>query len=1089
MFEFPRSTRPVLAGLLFLVSASYSLPAQNETLLLRSPSISTDHVVFTYASDVWIAGIDGSNPTRLTVSEGVESDPYLSPDGRMVAFTGEYDGNTDVFVVPVSGGMPKRLTYHPESDVVRGWTQDGKVLFISPRSNETMRYNRLYSIDPMGGLPEPLILPRAERGSISPDGERIAYMPISDAIRTWKRYRGGRTTMIDLFDFALHETIRIPRNNSNDTYPCWVGDKVYFLSDRDFTMNLYSYSVTDHSAPVKLTDFSDFDIKTLSSDGNRLVFEQGGRIHLYDPETNETSIIPIQIDPDLPHLRPRWTKVKDMVRTFSISPTGVRGLFEARGEIFTIPAEKGDTRNLTLSSGAHDRFPAWSPNGDKIAWFSDMTGEYDLYIIDQKGETPAQRIDLPDGQFYYDLKWSPDGKLLLFRDAGVSLYYIDPTKPMPVLIDQDSESAGNAMPDWSPDSKYVTYSKTLSNHYRAIFIYDIQKGSTHQVTDGLSDAISPIFSRDGKYLFFAASTNYALNISGLDMSSYERPVRRSLYCVVLSSQEKSPFAPESDEESGDNADDSKKKEDKEKGKDEKSEKQAGITVIDFAGIEGRTLGLKEEPGDYSNLQSIDSGGFLFLQMEDWSKGVIRKYDLEKHEATDFLKGVRGYEVSANGKKLIYADESRGYGIVETKGSPDKNGGKLDLSGLDMYLDPREEWNQMYQEAWRIERDFFYDPGMHGSDWRAVKAKYEPFLQHVGSRDDLNYLFAEMLGELVVGHAYVGGGDSPDLPKVQVGLLGADFSIENGAYRIVRIYANDYGSPSLRTPLAEPGVQVSEGDYLLAINNQPLSGSDNLFKALENTVGKQTILTVNSKPEMKGARQVIVQPMGSERAHRLYHWVEQNRRKVAEATDGRVAYIYLPDTGRRGYNLFNRYFFSQLDKDAAIIDERFNGGGSVADYMIDLMSRPLINYWGFRDSVYTASPYASLPGPKVMIVNESAGSGGDWLPMAFSQRGLGKLVGRRTWGGLVGIGGSPRLVDGGQVTAPRFGIFSLDGEWIVENAGIEPDIEVEQVPSEVIAGGDPQLEKAIEVILKELESYTPPRPNPLPRPTRAAPWTD
>ncbi|MCB2198124.1 PDZ domain-containing protein [bacterium] len=1070
---------PILFGIVACFTISSNVLAEG-TLLLRTPSVNDDHVVFVYAGDIWIADADGTNPRRLTIDEGAESNPYLSPDGQWVAFTGEYDGNTDIYVVSTKGGSPSRVTYHPEPDVIRGWTPEGDILFRSYRTNETRRYGRLYTVSPKGGFPEAVILPKAERGSFSPDMSKIAYMPVADATNTWKRYRGGRTTMIWVYDFASMDYVEIPRDNSNDTYPCYIGDKVYFLSDRNFTMNVFEYDVASQVV-TQVTTFEDFDVKNLTTDGKRLAFEQAGMIHVYSPETEALSTITVSINPDLPYTRPHWKKVHKQIRTVSLSPSGVRGLFEARGDIFTVPAENGEIRNLTRSSGAHDRYPAWSPNGDKIAWLSDMAGEYDLYLIDQKGETEPVKIDLPDNAFYYYPTWSPDGTKILFNDDSVSLFYIDVEKGKPVLIDRDTESSLNASADWSPDSRYIAYAKTLPNHYRAIFVYDTENGTSRQVTDGMSDAISPTFSRDGNYLFFAASTNYALNISGLDMSSYDRDVERSIYCIVLDSESPSPFAPKSDEEDVKSADES----DDEDESEEIAEDEDAV-VIDYVGLSQRILALDEPEANYWDLQAAEGGYLFFMKEAEGSGNTLRRFDMGEEEGKDFLTGIGGFEISANGEKLIYID-GRSYGIVEVKGSPSKGDGKLDVGGMEMYLNPRKEWAQMYDEAWRVERDFFYDPNMHGADWPGIREKYRPFLDHVGSRDDLNNLFSDMIGELVVGHAYVFGGDTPDVPSVKTGLLGADYEIENDHYRISKIYSGLNWNPDLRAPLTEPGIDVHQGDYLLAVNGTDISTETSIFRYFENTAGQQTVLLVNDKPTRKNAREATVLPVSSERSLRLLNWVEANRKKVDEATDGKVAYIYLPNTGGAGYTYFNRYFFSQLDKDAAIIDERYNGGGSVADYMIDMMSRPLINYWAFRDSVYTASPYASMPGPKVMIINQNAGSGGDWLPMAFRQRGLGKLVGRRTWGGLVGIGGSPSLVDGGAVTAPRFGIFSLDGEWIVEDQGIAPDIEVYQTPKEMIEGGDPQLDKAIEVILEELEGYTPPTPNPEPHPTRAAPW--
>ncbi len=1061
---------PLLLASLFLIP----IRSQAEpTLLLREPAISHDHVAFVYAGDLWVANRDGSNPHRITVNPGNENHPYFSPDGQWIAFTGQYDGNTDVYIVSVNGGDPVRLTFHPESDNVCGWTPDGSaVLFRSPRSTFRGRFDQLFTVPTSGGLPQQLILPRGERACYSPDGSKIAYTFARDAFAWWRRYRGGRNTFIWIFDFATHDVEQIPQAAVwNDTYPVWMGGTVYFLSDRDLTMNIYAYD-TATKETRQLTSYTDFDVKTLKAGDGTLVYEQAGRVHELNPADGSDKVLPIRVSPDLPSARPHFEDVSKSIRWYELSPTGQRALFGTRGDVWTVPAEKGDARNLTKSSNAYERYPVWSPDGKTIAYLSDESGEYQLELADQKGQGAPRTISLGDPDFYYDPIWAPDGKSMLIRDNGLSLFQIDMKSGKKTLIDKDSQSSDNFTPSWSPDSRWIAYCKELPNEYRAVFLYDTKSETSTQITDGRSDAVSPVFSRDGKYLYFAASTNFALNVSDLDMSSYDKPIVRSLYVAVLAKSTANPFAPESDEEPAEK----EKKEKKEK-EEEKVE-----TTVDFEGLDQRILALPVDEGDFETLQPADGGYLFYLSTDLDDKTTLMRFDMGERESTSFLEDVTGYVVSADGKKLLYS-YSGGYGIVEASGSPGTGDGALDLSQMKAWVIPRAEWAQMFHEAWRLERDFFYDPGMHGADWPALYKKYQPFVGFIGHRSDLNYLIGQMIGELTVGHVYVWGGDDPDVPSVSVGLLGADYEIADGRYRFKKVFSGLNWNPETRAPLTEPGVDVHAGEYLLAVNGKVLDSSQNVYAFFQNEADRQVTLTVGPRADGKDSRDVIVKPVSSERNLRLRDWVEANRRKVDEATGGRVAYVYLPDTGGSGYEFFNRYYYSQLDKEAALIDERFNGGGSVADYMIDMMNRPLLNWWITRNHTYYSSPRASIYGPKVMLINEESGSGGDWLPMAFRERGFGPLIGTRTWGGLVGISAVPDLMDGGTVTVSSFGVFGLDGKWIVENKGIPPDIEVKQLPKEVIAGHDPQLEKGIETILEELKDYQKPEPKLKPFPKR------
>ncbi len=1056
------TTRLTILPLLVL-AASTVVGARADTLLLRSPTVGADHIAFVHAGDLWIADREGGDPRRLTVHPGVEAEPFLSPDGSMVAFTGHYDGNADVYVVPVGGGEPRRLTFHPGEDHARGWTPDGaQVLFRSAREVQARRDFKVFAVATGGGLPVALPMPTANHVALSPDGTRAAYTPFRDAFHTWKRYRGGRTTPIWVLDLATHEHVEIPRPNASDTNPVWAGDRLLLLSDRDGTMNLYGWHPGEDVEP--LTTFTDWDVKRASVHGDTVIFERAGQLHELDLGTDQVRTLPIRIDADLPHMRAHWEDATSFIEAMDISPTGVRAVFGARGEILTLPAEDGDVRNLTLSAGVHDRHPSWSPDGSRIAWVSDASGEYELMIGPQDGLGEVEAIPLGDASFYYGVLWSPDDSHIAYTDKRLNLWVMDLDEKRPTLVATDpfDYPPRSLDPAWSPDGRYLAYTQRQANHLRAVFIYDVQAGTHHRITDGMSDVVSATFSPDGRFLYFAASTNFALGGGWLDMSSYERPLRRALYLVVLSADEPSPLFPEAGDEPMDEPAEDEGKKKKDKGEDEAEDEV--VVTFEPHGIDQRILALPVGEGPYSDLHAAADGLLLYVEADDDGDELVR-FDLDELESTELFEGIRGYTVSGDGNKLLIAYGDGGYGIVDAAGDPPDDGGRLDLSGLRVRVDPRAEAEQIFEEAWRIQRDWFYDPGMHGIDWPAMRERYRPWVDHVGHRADLNYLLGELIGELVVGHAYRWGGDHPDVNGPGVGLLGADYELTDGHLRVARIYSGLNWNPDLRAPLTEPGVDVAVGDYLLAVNGRPVGG--NPHAALEATAGVQTVLTVNARPTTKGAREVTVVPVGDEIGLRHRAWVEANRALVDQATDGRVAYVYMPNTAGAGYTSFNRYFFAQLDREAVIIDERYNGGGSVADYIVDMLARRPLNMLVTREGEDYPSPTAVMHGPKVMIVNQDAGSGGDCLPHYFRQLGLGQLVGTRTWGGLIGIYDYPQLIDGGMVTAPRIAFYGPDGQWTAENVGIYPDIEVEMTPAAVIAGGDPQLERAIEVILEEL----------------------
>jgi tricorn protease len=1051
----------------------------NETLLLKQPVLQGGEIVFLYAGDLWIVQQNGQHPRRLTAQKGPKIAPSFSPDGAWIAFSANYDGNLSVYGIPRAGGTPRRLTYHPYDDLVRGWTPDGKqVLFSSSKETINRRVRHLYTVSLEGGLPERLPMPMADRGAYSPDGQRIAYTPFPEGFWSWKRYRGGMTTPIWIMDLKTYEAEKAPHENASDTFPCWLGETLYFLSDRNHTMNVFRWQPGSDSVE-QVTFHDDFDVRSLSVGDGQVIYEQGGRVHLYHPDSGQSEPLSITVTADLPYTRPHYEKAAAMIQNAGISPTGQRAVFEARGDIFTVPVKKGEVRNITHTPGVSERYPAWSPDGQSIAYFSDASGEYQLVVSDQKG-TQQSVIALGKQSFFYSPIWSPDSKKIAFTDKALNLSWVDLETRQVTRVDTEpyDHVFRTLNPSWSPDSQWLVYTRRLDSHIRAVFLYHLGEKTSYQVTDGMSDATDACFSQDGKYLFFAASTNFGLNTAWLDMSSFERPINRTLYVVVLKQAEPSPLAPETDEEKLEEG--GAEGDEKAAQPADKAEKKKPVEVqIDLQGLDQRILALPLPARNYHRLKTAQGKLFyleilanqpLEVETEDLAS-QLGAYDLKERKSEVWVDKAENYWVSADGKKILYKTAGEpSFFVVGVEKKPDAGEGKLNLDGMEVQVDPRAEWRQIFREAFRIHRDFFYDAAMQGLDLEAAYQKYLPFLEHVGHRDDLNYLLAEFSGELVVGHAYVRGGDVPAVTPVPVGLLGADYSVDaNGYYRFSHIYAGVNWHPELRAPLTEPGVNVQEGEYLLAVNGQPLRAPENLYHRFEKTADHLTELLVGPSPDPKEARTVIVRPIGNETALRQWNWVEQNRKKVADLSQGRVAYVYMPDTAVPGYEAFNRYYFSQLDKEAVVLDERLNGGGMVADYVIDLLNRPLLSYWATREGKPFLSPNASIFGPKVMIINELSGSGGDAMPLFFRRRGLGKLVGKRTWGGLIGIYDYPPLMDGGFFTSPRMAIYSPQGEWEVENEGVAPDIEVEMTPKEMMAGHDAQLERAVAEVLAELEA--------------------
>ena len=1075
----PRPFRTCLALACLLSSLASPAAAQEETLLLQNPTVSADHVVFVYAGDLWIVGREGGDARRLTSNPGVETSPQLSPDGRWVAFTGEYEGNPDVYVISIDGGLPRRLTWHPGGDAVVDWHPDGKhVLFRSSRSSGPP-VQKLFIVDLDGAMPTALEVPKVFHASYDADAARIAYTPFRDAFRSWKRYRGGTTATVWIYDVATREVEVVPHVNASDTFPCWLGGDVYFASDRGGVMNVYRYRPGSDGVE-QLTDLAEFDVRNLNAGGGAVVFEQAGALHLLDPGSGEVRRMTIRVRSDGLAAIPRWQEVKGHVRSASIAPNGQRAVFEARGEIITLPREHGDARNLSQSPGVHDRDPSWSNDGERVAWFNDEAGEYRLIVRDRRGFGETKTYELNGGGFYRAPAWSPDDEHILFGDKTNRIAYVTLETGEVTEVARIQGSLGEVQPGaiWSPDSKWIAFeNRNPRTIYDSVALYELATGQTTEVTDGFGYADSPAFSPDGRHLFFQATVDVGPNLFGLDMSSSaSRRFESSLYVAVLQKDGENPLAPRSDEaiedEDGDDEDQADDEEDEgdddadDDDADGEEEKEKELPAIDLEGLDQRILALPTGKGRYSNLECTEKQ-LLFVERSVGGEPELKSFDFEEREKKTVREDVDGFTVSADGKWILTAGDGK-FHIAKADG---KDAEAIGIASVKVRVEPEQEWPQILREVWRIERDYFYDENMHGVDWPQMWERWGDFLPHVRHRADLTVLIRELIGELACGHQYTWGGESPEAPDgVSVGLLGADLEFDANAnrFRLAKIYRGQNWNPDLRAPLTEPGVDAREGDYLIEVNGRPLEAGENPYRAFENTAKKQVSLTLSSSADGSEPRTMTVVPVGSESRLRRQSWIEDNRRRVDELSGGRLAYVYMPNTGGAGRAAFDRDFFSQLDKQGVIVDERYNGGGQAANYVIDVLSREVMSYWMNRERWLGQSPFGLIEGPKVMIINESAGSGGDWMPWVFQNRGLGPLVGTRTWGGLVGISGYPSLMDGGGVTAASFGVMDTEGNWAVENIGVRPDHEVIEWPVEILAGRDPQLEKAVELALRDLE---------------------
>jgi len=1062
----------------FLGFFALKVYAPQEARVLRFPSIHEDQIVFTYAGDLYTVDSAGGTARKMTSHEGYEIFARFSPDGKYIAFTAEYDGNRELYLIPREGGVPKRLSFTSTlsrddisdrmgpNNIVMTWMNDNKHLVFRSRMREWNPFNgQLYKISVDGGIPEQVPVPRGGFCSFSPDDKKMAYNRVFREFRTWKRYRGGMADDIWIYDFETKKIQNITDNPAQDIIPMWSGENIYFLSDRaeEKKMNLYVYNLQSQETR-KLTDFKEFDIKFPSLGPQAIVFENGGFIYRFDLVQAEVKKIPVLVSDDLTSSRTKFVSVKDRITNYEISPDGKRALFGARGDVFTVPTKYGNTRNLTLTPGVHERNSKWSPDGKWIAFISDATGEDEIYIIDQTGSGTPVQITTAADTYKYQIYWSPDSKKILWGDKLLRLNYVDVATKKTVQV---ARGARWEIRDyaWSPDSNWIAYARPEQNNMAKVSLYDCTNKKTYEVTEGWYSSYAPAFHSGGKYLFFVSDRDFNPIYSRTEWNHAYLSMAR-VYLVTLSKDLKSPFEPKSDEVTPKEADSEKPESEKEAKKEEKKEPELKVNP---EGLKHRIISLPIEVANYRSITSVGDKIYYMKRGDRDRRASLKMYDLEKQKETD-LGQIKGYEISADQKKMLVSQD-RSYAIIDLPQAAIKIKDKLDLSQMEVKVNLREEWNQIFQESWRQMKYFFYDPDMHGMDWEQIRLRYQPLAEAAQHRADLTYIIGEMIGELNVGHTYVGGGDFPRPKRIDVGQLGAQVSRDEstGYYRITKILKGENWNKDLRSPLTEIGVDVKEGDYLLSIQGKPTNKMTDLFEALLNTVGKQVTLRVNSEPKEEGSREVRVTPIHDELSLYYYNWVQTNIEKVTKATQGKVGYIHVPDMGRTGLNEFVKQFYPQLRKKALIIDVRSNGGGSVSPMLIERLRREIAMVNVARNTLPSPDPDAVMIGPKVCLMDEFSASDGDIFPYRFRKHKLGKLIGKRTWGGVVGIRGSLPLLDGGFLYKPEFATFSVDGKWIIEGIGVEPDIYVDNDPAKEFAGIDEQLNKAIEVILEELKT--------------------
>ena len=1076
--------RSIALWSLILGTAAASLGAQTGTAttggsrLLRFPDIHGDTVVFSHAGDLWVAASSGGPARRLTSHPGEELFPKLSPDGRMVAFTGQYSGNLQVHVIPVEGGEPKQLTFRNDigampprggyDNQVLGWTPDGKqVLFKGNRTPWSERIGRPFLVPAAGGMETPLPVPQGASGTLSPDGNRFVYTPIMREFRTWKRYKGGRSQDLWIYDLARNTSERVTDFEGTDNQPVWIGDTIYFTSDRGANadgrlgkLNLWALDPRTRQAR-QVSNQDRWDVLWPSGDDRRVVYESGGWIWLFDPASGQNSRLDIRVTGDLPQTLPRFANVTQDVQAMNLSPGGRRAAFEARGEIFTVPAEKGEIRNLTGTPGIRETVPAWSPDGKQLAYLSDRTGEYEIWVRPSDGSGAERQVTRGAGSWRYPPLWSPDGRKLAFGDSERRLRYVEVEGANSGrIVEVDRGDLGDITDyRWSPDSSWLVYTKTGATQYPSIWVWSLEQRKPLRLTSGMTSDTEPVFDPSGRYLFFLSNRDFNLTNGSYDNDFLYTDATR-VYVALLTREGPGLFLPESDEEGGAPAAKEQPKKD--------GDKPAPVR-IEPEGFEKRVRALPGQPGSY---RSLEAGPGSVYYIVDGEAPQLRRYDLEERKEEVILTGLQDYGLSADAQKVLYR-QARTFGIVDASPGQNAGAGKLPLEKLEMRIEPRAEWAQMYVDAWRTMRDWFYDPAMHGTDWKGLREQYGELVPHMGSRSDLDFILGELGGELSAGHVYVERGGDPGVERVENGLLGAEVEAHpSGYFRIARIFPGENWHEDFRSPLTEPGVDVMGGDLILAVDGQTTRGVDNFYRLLQNKADRVVTLKVNGRPSEEGAREVRVRPVRNEQGLRYLEWIQATAARVDKLSGGRIGYFHLPNTGPAGTRAMYKYFPPQAHKDALIIDDRWNGGGFIPDRIVSLVARRKLNDWVYRGTGTVSTPVFVHAGPKVTLINGEAGSGGDAFPYYFRKLGLGPLIGTRTWGGLIGLSFTPPLMDGGTLAAPSYRFLTTEGTWGVENEGVAPDIEVIDRPDAFARGEDPSVEAAVKYLLEQLEKNPP-----------------
>ena len=1109
-----------------------------EGRVMLFPDVYKDKVTFVHGGDLWLASTSGGVARRITSSQGRELFPKFSPDGKWIAFTGQYDGNFNVYVIPAEGGEPKQLTFYQGSaqqlndrmgfhDEVINWTPDSKrIVFLSRRDASNGWIKRPFTVSIDGGLPEPLPMDQGGLLSYSPDGSKIAYNMIFRNFRQWKRYTGGLAQAITIYDFKNNSSEDIPHTDYTDTFPMWHGNSIYFSSDRgpEHHLNLYSYDLGSKQI-AQLTHFTDWDVMWPSLGPDSIVFENAGYLYLYDFQSQQPKKLSISLPGDRPQAMKHWDNVSKLVTDFDLAPDGKRAVIAARGDVFTVPAKEGSIRNVTRTPGIREQKVAWSPDGRWIAYISDRTGEDEIYISPQDGMGKEEEITSGYKGFKFPPAWSPDSKKIAWADKDLNLWYVGISDKKPVKVDH-AEYNEITNYSWSPDSKWLAYDKNSENLYSVVYIYSLTDQKSTAVTSSMTNSYAAIFDPEGKYLYYLSDRDFNEVLGNIDFE-FANPKTTRVYVVTLRKDTPSPFGVQSDETEvkktepapaapdqdaatnsktpesaknakGKGAGESDKDKDKDKDKKEKEKEKPVEVKIDFDGIQNRVVAVAVDP---AVIRTFDAAkGFLYYSTTPiqglsgpiaGESSAVHVYDLKERKESTLIENVERFALSFDGSKLLYeAEGGRGahtYGIIDAKpaGSPKKVGdGALSLAGLKAEIDPPQEWKNMFNEVWRQERDYFYEASMNGVDWQKVHDQYAELLPYVSDRYSLTYILGNMIGELSNSHTYVGGGEYPDLHPVNVGLLGVDYELDSatGKYRIKKIYPGENWDPELRSPLTEPGINVKEGDYLVAVNGRPLRAPQDPNELMVNLANETVTLTVNSKPSDDGAHNLQVKPINDESNLRELNMIETNRKKVDAATGGKVGYIYLPDMGATGLNDFVKQYFPQIRKQGLIIDVRYNGGGFVDELIFERLRRILVGMDSARNWQSGTVPPNVFNGSMVCLTNHYAASDGDIFSYAFKYYKLGPLIGERTWGGVRGIRGEFPLMDGGYITRPEFARYDLNSKWVVENRGVQPDIVVENRPEQVVNGKDPQLEKAIDVVMKAIEDNPKklaPRPPDLP----------